>query len=276
MPLPENFSPPEFLQDITRRVINQEVREWFRDVGPDDWDPDISTARGALRVGCTHLENDSHLMTVHRLLLFYLAVRKAQDLQASIYGIPSTAFQARRKFKPQIQLYFREDLNDVDAGYSPLEGEISFRIMGEEYDTLSRAEALNYANRIKTLFAIGPGFVWRKGKVMCTYTDWNRGYQLQLLCRDKAEGKRVVEQVLDIQQHTPDWKKFNVSENDEPSQAYPTIPPLEVIMGESVRMPRSRPIGDVRFRNAVLIIHGKPNPLALIDTEQRYSNPLAS
>lgn len=111
---------------------------------------------------------------------------------------------------------------------------------------------------------------------MCSYTDWNRGYQLQLLCRDKGEGKRVVEQVLDIQQHSPDWKNFNASENDEPAQAYPTLPGREFILGKSERMPRKRPIADVRFRHAVMHIYGRPNPVVLVDTEQRYAAPLVS
>jgi hypothetical protein len=67
MPLPNNFNPTEQLQDLLKRTVNQEVREWFRDVTEDD----LSTPRSQLRVGCTHRENDTMEMTLGRLMLFY-------------------------------------------------------------------------------------------------------------------------------------------------------------------------------------------------------------
>lgn len=276
MPLPGNFSPAEHLQDTLRRAINKEVNEWFRDTGPDDWDPDLSSARGSLRVACTHQENDTMDMTALRMNLFYLVVRKGADLQTPVYGIPIASFQAQMKFKPQITLFFIEDPQDVDAGYAPITGEISFRLMNQTTETLSQAEAVTYANRVKTAFGSGSGFVWKKGKVMAAYTDRDRGYALQLLVRDEVEGKRVIEQILDVQQHTPDWKFLTVTKNEEPASAYPTIPPNQVILGKSRRLPRKRPIGDVRFQYAHLNIWGIANPVTLVDRTGRFSNALAN
>lgn len=276
MPLPDNFSPAEHLQDLLKKSINREVREWFIDTGPDDWDPDLSTARGSLRVGCTHLENDTMDMSLMRLLLFYLVVRKGADLQTPVYGIPVGSFQAQRKFKPQITLFFLEDPQDVDDNYPAVTGEISIRLMNQSEDTLSKAEAIAYANRVKTAFGTGNGFIWKKGKVMASYNERDKGYQLQLLVRDESEAKRIVEQVLDIQQHSPDWKFLTINKNDEPSQAYPTIPPTKVILGKSRRLPRKRPIADVRFQYAFLNLWALPNPICLVDRSGRFSNPLVS
>lgn len=274
MALPEGFSPPEFLQDTVMKVQNKIVREEFSDLGGDDWEPDIGAGRGALRYACTHQDTDSVDMTLTRLWLFYGVLRKAKDFHPEIFGIPSTAFKAQRKLKPQIVLQFREDWQDIDPGYPAVTGEIGFRLMNQEDETLSMAEAFAYGQRVKANFGTGGGFVWRKGKVMCSYTDWNRGYQLQLLCRDKAEGRRVIEQVLDIQQHTPDWKRMNVTGNEEPAERYPTIPPNKIIMGKSERAQRERPIADVRFRSAALYLHASSRTVVLYDPDGRSPKAL--
>ncbi|WNZ28179.1 hypothetical protein HJG54_35285 (plasmid) [Leptolyngbya sp. NK1-12] len=266
-------SPWEHLQSVLMRTQNPIVREEFRDIVDDD---DISIPRGSLKVACLLQDNDSATQTMLRLMLFYIILRKAQDLQVPIYGIPVPSFQEARKFRPQIQLYFQEDFNDVEPGYSPVTGEISFRLMNENGETLNETEARQYANRVRTAFAAGAGFVWRKGKLMCSYTDRARGYQLQLLCRDKAEGKRVIEQVLDIQNHAPDWKYLNVSENDQPTARFPTLPPTDFIYGKNRRLPRQRPIADVRFQYAVLHIHGVNPPIVLVDRSGIFRNPLAT
>jgi hypothetical protein len=274
MTLPSNFSPAEHLQDLCRRTINQEVREWFKDLGTDQWDPDISVPRGSLRVACTHQENDTLPITVLRSILFYMVCKKAADLQQPIYGIPIGTYQELRKFKPQVMLYFLEDAADVDAEFAPVTAEVSFRLMNETEESLSMADLTTLGNKIKTAFATGSGFVWRKGKVQASYSDPPRGYHLRLLCRDEAEAKRVIEQVLDIQSHTPDWQFLNVSKNEQPTDAYPTLPDRKTILGKSRRMPRKRPIANVRFQYAVLNVWGIPNPICLVDRSGHFANPI--
>lgn len=97
---------------------------------------------------------------------------------------------------------------------------------------------------------------------------------MQILCRDKTEGKRVVEQVLDIKGDSPNWEYLNLVTNDQPMNKYPTIPEREVVLGESRRMPRSRPIADVRFRYARLQLPGTGAIVNLVDTENRLPNLL--
>lgn len=276
MPLPNGFSPAEHLQDISRKSINKEVAEWFRDTGPDNWDPDLSSARGSLRIACTHQENDTLSMTLQRTMLFYLVCKKAADFATPVYGIPTTEFQAKARFQPQITLFFLEDLADVDAGYSPITGEISFRLTNQTSETLSQAEAVTYANRTKIAFSSGSGFVWRKGKITASYRDESRGYRLKLYVRDEAEGKRIIEQVLDVQQHTPEWENLTLIQNDQPAQAYPTLPPNQLIMGKNRRLPRKRPIGDVRFQYAFLHVWGVTNPIVLVDRSGRFNSALAN
>lgn len=274
----EGFNAYEHLQDVFRRIHNRRVWDEFRDVGPEDpdWDVNIRTPRASLRVACTIYDSDNTGMMMMKLWLFYVVLGKAKDFSPPIYGIPVPSYQEARRFKPQIQLYFQEDHTDVEPGYAPVTGEISFRLMNETNETLSEAEARTIANKVDTLFNSGNAFVWQKGRVQCTYTDRDRGYALRILARTKTEGRRVIEQVLDIQGHTPDWKKMNTSENEDAGSAYPPVPGNDFIFGRNRRTPRQRPVADVRFVHALLHIHGLPHPVVLVDRSRLFREQLAS
>lgn len=274
MSIPPEFNAVEHLQSVIRQWINRDVRDYFADVGGDDWDPDITSPRGSLRWACTHQDTDNLTMTQLRLQLFDRI--RLQKSQVPYYGIPVASFQEQRKFKPQISLFFIEDLDDVEPGYAAVTGEISFRLMNHDSSSVTEAIAQQYGTRIRSTFGAANGLIWRKGKVMTTYTDWSKGYQLQLLVRSKAEGRSLVENVLDIQQDTPDWKHFNSNENEEPAEAYPTIPETDYIFGETRRTPRRRPIADVRFQYALLHLHGAPHPIVLYDRSFTFSNALVA
>jgi hypothetical protein len=267
----------ELWQQVARRVYNRQVDREFRDLPIENAEAiDLTIPRHALYFACRLRDEDSAIMTACKMQLFYFALRKAQDLQTPVYGIPVPSYQEARKFKPQIELYFQEDPSDVESGFSPVTGRISFRLMNEESETLVASEARTYARRIETEFGRANGFVWRKGRNQVTYTDPRRGYALRILCTTRAEGKRVVEQVLDIQGHSPNWEYLNYSENDQPSSAHPAIPPRRRVYGEQRRMPRSRPVAQVRFRYALLHIHGMPNPVVLVDRANIFrAQPLA-
>lgn len=270
MPLPNDFSPSEHLQDLIRDVVNREVREWFADLG-ETWEPDISTPRSSLRVGCTHVENDSMDMTLQRLMLFYLVTGKAQALQAPIYGIPTDVFQQRVEFLPQVKLYFHEDIDQVEEGYQPVTAEICYRVMGETSESMTESKARAIANRIKTEFCSGGGYRWHKGRVKVNYKHPDRGYHLQLNAYSVAEAKRVITKVLSLNDHTPDWDRLIHSEYDN---SPPIIPPTKTIYGKSRRMPRKRPVAYVRFRWAELHLYGLPRAINLIDRVNRRKGTL--
>lgn len=273
MTLPDNFSPSEHLQDLCKKYLNREVREFFSDLGGENWDPDIGTTRGSLRYGCTHQDNDSLNMTILRWLL-YNHVRTLK-FQVPHYGIPVSSFQESRKFKPQLMLYFQEDIGDVEPGFPPVTGEISIRLMNYTSSSLTPAVANTFATRVRSNFGGGGGLIWRKGRTMVTYAEWAKGYQLQLLSRSATDGRNIISQVLDLQNDTPNWKFCNVSENEESGAAYPPVPELDQVYGSSRRQPRRRPVADVRFQYAVLNIHGLQNPVVLYDRSGLWPNAVA-
>jgi hypothetical protein len=240
-------------------------------VGDDDWEKDISTPRASLRLACTHEEADSIDMTILRLWLFFGILRKAQDFHPAIFGIPSNSFQETTRYYPQVHLYFEEKSSEADVGYKPLRSQISFRLIGETTETLTSAEVLVIANKIKTLFSTTIPFFWKRGKELYSYIDQAKGYYFQILCFDETQAKKIVEQVLDIRGHTPTWKLLNTKTNSEPTTSYPTIPVTKTILGKPYKQPRCRPVGTVHFKAATLHIHGKPSPIVLVDPDRRYA-----
>lgn len=272
MPLPEEFNDVEHLQSVCRLVVNRMVREDFSDLGGEEWDRSIASARGSLRVACTHEDQDSLNMTVARLLTYYLVQGKAARLQTPVYGIPTTTYQELSlKYKPQITLYFDQSRREATDDYPRATGEISWRLMHETSESITEAELRLRANKIKNLFVTPNLFIWHKGKVICKYTDLENGYKLRLLVTNEAEGRRIIEQVLDVENKSPDWENLTVSES---RASYPSTPPSKHIYGKSRKLPRRRPVENVKFRHATADIWGVSKPVALIDTRFSLGNPL--
>lgn len=266
MPLPDNYSPWEHLQDQLRRVHNKEVREWFRDID----DNDISTPKSSLKMACLMADFDTAPMTVIRMLLFYINCGRAKDFHPPLYTLPVQEGYERVSGKPQIKLFFLEDRKDVEAGYDPVAGEIGIRLMNETTETLSKANALSLATKCKTAFGAGSGFIWRKGRESYSYTDAHRGYRMKVLARSETEAKRVIEQVMDIQSHTPSWDNLTKNEAVNASSKYPTNPGTQTIQGKVYKKYRKRPVADVRFQHAELHIDGLPRPIILYDHSGKF------
>lgn len=146
--------------------------------------------------------------------------------------------------------------------------------MDEKTNTFSKANATTLATKIKEVFGTGGGYVWNKGKTMYSYSDWELGYQFQLLCRSETEAKRVISSVLAIQVHTPNWKYFNTIKNDQEAIKYPENPGTHVVMGETLPLPQERPLVDVRFKYAYLRLDGVKKPINLYSLNNRRVDDL--
>lgn len=275
MTLPEGFTSAKHFRQVSMQSYNKIVREAFKDIA-DDLPDSINTPRASLRTACSIASNDSTVLIASRMMLFYFTLRQAQDLQAPLYGIPTGLYHQTFKFRPQVCLYFKEPLDEVDPDFHPLRAQIQFRLMDETETSITKAKLTTIANRVKSEFATGGrGYKWRKGKVLCRYQDPERGYSLQIYAFTITEGKEVVNKVLDLQSHSPDWEKFLVTESDSPSTAYPTLPPNRNILGKATRIPRKRPVGNVIFQRATCSIWGLTKPVNLFDLTGRMFDALA-
>ena len=267
MPAPNN-AWSHYISVVTQ-IQNRVVREDFRDVGDDDWEPDISTPRSSLRTACTIRANDSAPLVTLRLILYYVVLRKAQDMQIPYYGMPVAESQATFRFKPQVHLYFLQSALDYPSGSNPVTGSISFRLMDESTTSITQSKVTQIANLVKTHFGGSTPFTWRKGKTMVTYNNWEEGIAWQILSLNATEGERVIKQLLKVQGSTFDDKFMNINEPASPSQRYPTNPGSQSILGQVTTKPKQRPVADVKFRYATLSIHGKSRPVHLYDTTNR-------
>jgi hypothetical protein len=270
MPLPNNFSQTEHFQDVARKLFNREIRDYFSDVTSAELD--LNSPRSSLRSACTHQDADSVLMTIGRMMLFEMAIKR--DFEGSVPAAPT--HKVIRKGIPQVILYFLEDDNDIEPGYRAVDGRISYRLMDEKITTLSKSKLTTLGHRIKTEFGNGGGYLWKKGRKMFSYTDWENGYQLQLLCRSEADGRTLTGKILDLGNNTPDWALAKLSENLEEAEAYPIIPPKELIFGEQQRMPRARPTATVRFQYAAVECPGLPNRTIIFDRSGKHRTALVT
>jgi len=276
MAIPEEFNDTEHLQFVIRRYINKQVREDFRDLGGDDWEPDVTTTRGSMRYALTHKDEDPLQVTLGRLFLYYFTYGKARDLQAPMFGIPVQDYQETFKYHPQVKLFFMEDADDVDDKYLPIRSEITFRLMGETENTINEAKARTIANRIRTLFCTGNGFRWKRGRETWLYNDLRRGYRFKLFAWSESEAKRVIEQVLDVQNHAPDWGDCLKNATQVKHLRTSIIPKTEFVYGKNRKLPREKPVGYVRFRYAELYVWGLPRPICLVDRTGRRIKPLVA
>lgn len=274
MALPEGFNEFEFLQDTLRRVHNKIIREEFSDLGGDDWDPDITVGRGALRHACTMKDDDSGIMESMRMWLFYVMLRKASDFQIPIYGIPTSDFQEVVEFRPQVKLVFAQDSDAVPDGKTAIRAEIGFRLINETSATMTEAKALKLAKAIKTtLITSSKGYVWSKGKILATYKDPSHGYSLQIYAMSDTEAETIIKKILEIQDHTFDADKFTTHTPKRSSVNNPSGTSL--VYGKQRSKQRWRPTANVRFRYASLQIHGLPRDVILVDTTGYFPDALA-
>ncbi|MBE9191402.1 hypothetical protein IQ230_13810 [Gloeocapsopsis crepidinum LEGE 06123] len=254
MPEPDNFTPQEQLQDTTKRVANRIIREYFKDVISLENDLDLTTPRQALLKACLHREDDSLLLTIARNQLFSQYTTYTRDQFPIVAGSLLDEIDASVTYKPKITLVFREDLDDVEAGYKPVEMETSWRLVNETNQTITKTELTTIANKIKANFGTGGGYIFRKGRKLVYYKKKTQGYQFQLLARDLATGKDLIREILSMNGHSLESKALSVSEVDDELEAFPYNPGTQTILGKRKPKPRRRPMTNVRFRYAYATI----------------------
>lgn len=259
MPLPEDFNEVENLTDIVRLEHNKKVRAWFKNQD----DRDVSTPKARLKHSCLIKDDDSIPVVSMRLWLFEVTVGQLQAAQPNVILAPDTQRVNATKYIPQVQLFFKESqtASTYDPDFRPVAGEISFRLMDETNESISRAKAEQLATKIKSLFT-NPLFTWQKGWYYSSYTDVKKGYRLKILSKDETESKRIINKVLDIQNHTFDVNKYAFISHD---RTFTNTPPTERIYGQQRKLARERPRVDIKFQHAKLMIFGLANPINLVD-----------
>jgi len=264
MTLPENFTPSQHLKDVLIKVYNRFVKEEFKD---DDDNLNINTPKSSLRTACLINKNDSQIVINNRMMLYYFCLRKASDLQVPIVGIPLDDYSEKVTFRPQITLFFKEKLEDVEKGYYQLKSQLSIRIPNETHLTITDNKLNVIANKIKVIFGGQTPLYFKRGKMCCHYHDKENGFKFQLYVFNENEGKKVIDKTLSIFGLNPNWEYLNKSQNEAPSKAFSIIPETKRILGENRKLPRKRPIGTVHFYRATAEIYGVNQSIELYSTD---------
>lgn len=214
----------------------------------------------------------TQILATHQLL-------ESKDI-GTFYIDDNSSPPVKRRGKPKITLIFLQDTNfkatgtrsTTPHGKRRVKGVISFRLMNETSTTFSEANQKTIANKIKEVFGANDGYKWQKGKEVYAYTDWDLGYQLELLCRSETEARRVITSVLSIQNHTPSWANLTHSEAAQPELKYPILPGKKIVAGKEVQLIEQRPIVDVRFQYAYATVDGIAEPIGLYDRRHKLKD----
>lgn len=203
------------------------------------------------------------LMTMYQLF--------QQNLDRGLYTIPVTTFQDHYTFAPQIKLVFYQLSEETINNNPRVTGEIAYRVVSETEETFTENNAQVRAQRIKTLFTEPELFIWQKGKEIATYLDRKNGYDFRLYVKNELEARKIITQVMAIENKVPDWDNLRLSVS---RATYPEIPGTKRIYGEQRRQPRRRPLEDIKFRYAELHLWGLTKPVSLVDTLGNREQPL--
>lgn len=163
------------------------------------------------------------------------------------------------KGQPQIKLYF---LGDDKAS-----GEISLRIMDKSDDpknplpNISKADLRNYARLIKDNFATPELFTWQKGREVVSYRNRWQGFEGWYLSKNEAAGRALITKLLAITDKVLDESSLRFT--TAPATAFPSDPPDITVLEEVVSQDSERPVVDVKFYRAEIILSKLRTPIYL-------------
>jgi hypothetical protein len=249
MPLPNNFSPTEQLQDVILKTVNAEVREWFHDVTADD---DLVTPRGTLKIACMHREEDTISATASRLMLFYMVCGSMPGLKgwlAPDHHVLSVAGH------PQVILNFVETGKSVKARRMPERHSMraSFRILSERFESAGDEAKIDQLERkIKQQFPTT--YRHQTGQTNYAYMDKGKGFQLRIAAFSESDARELARKLISCS--IDSGVEFKESNWSRASTKGAVDGQRQTVLGKSVRMAAKRPSAVVALRQADLFIPG--------------------
>lgn len=147
--------------------------------------------------------------------------------------------------------------------------QIAFRLMDKTSKSMTKTDIEKLAKTIKAKFA-KPPFTWIKGKEMYYYKDKKIGKRLDCFAQNQEQARRLFEQVLDLVKESPKPEKITKGVSLAPAIAFDDTPGNEIILGEPVRQEQQRPVVEVEFASAYIMIPGLRKPIYLVDRFARH------
>lgn len=283
MSLPNKHSPVEHFQDTVKKAFNPIVKQYFKDVGPDDWDESLSDDRSHLRVACTHKDEDPLQLTLGRMQLFgeLRQSNLSQLLLAPSYPFDVIEEDKRVSNHPLIELMFTQDFSSVPEERSVIQAVVRFRLMdfineqkeGENGKLFDEPDALVLARKIRQeMIGGGKGYKFTKGKFLYTYLDEKNGYRFQLYTSTENEAVETIKKTLAIRNHHYDEKKLRLHDvRKRNSETKPSG--SRRVYGKTRQKARWRPIANVYFRWATAEV-GLEHKIVLVDSTGYFRDAL--
>jgi hypothetical protein len=271
MPLPEPFNAVEHLQMTARMIQNQRVREFFRDLSwSEDGVPDldINTPRGSLMVACWHDDNDPILITILRILLFFLVLGYEAFEKVYYLGSVNDEDAVEVSGHPKVNLYFSQDPTTVAVGERAADMEISFRLMQYTQATFNETVAKEIAKEIKAQFTSNKqGVLHDKGNLRVMMIDPVNGFTRKsgILSKTESDGTEIYKKIYNVIDKT--FEEENITVNNPKRASSTNNRGTHTVYGKQVEKPAYRRETKVRFRYAYVVVPNLKNPIFLVDTE---------
>lgn len=253
-----------------RKFQNYEVAAYFEKVS-DDSLPMQSQKDYWMKL-CTITEDDGLLKAVGKYLLFDRVLGADFSKLNEVYLLPpSEVANFNLGSKPKLKLYFVETNYLADSGRDVADGQIAgIRLVEFTADSIKKSEAIALGEKIRDTFN---GFIWQKGKSNLSYSDPEKGYNIQILCDTKEGGLEVLGKALSIRDHEIENKRVNFKANEAPDEAYPDTQQEVQRLERSVKKGVKRPVCTVKLRAAFLYLDALVKPEVLYDNSGYYPNP---
>lgn len=270
----KDFNELEYLQSVWIKKYNRDVREAFRDVEEGDT-PDFSNPKIALKYCCLAKDNDSIIVMIYKAIFFYIVLRRAQEIQMPVIGMPINQYDQMTKYCPVVTLYFRQPWGEAQELKNPLTAQISIKLVKYTSETITTSVLKKIATRIKEEFMPGGRpYTWFKGRKLISYRDLEHGLRLRLYIRSEQEAIEIIRKICRIADAQFDKSLMTISESADPTSAFPVTPRKIRILNETYDEPRKRPVGKVYFLHAICKIWGKNQPVPLCQSGIYFKNTL--
>ena len=271
-PQPQIEAKATNLIEVLNRLQNLTVETFFA-ANPTD-DAAIAEQRIYFKDGLTIDTEADNLITAHTKLYAmntFLAIDP--DALEAVYTLPlSTAANMGMRGKPQLHLYFVEVNYSLDSGRDIADADIKGnRLMEYTTATLQESDLIAIGERTRDLFR---DFLWEKGKSLLSYSDPERGYNLQILCRTKDGGMEMLTKVLAIREDEVVSRRINFKENNNPEETYPDTQQEIQLLGKTYKTGVRRPECTVKLKAAFLHIEGLIKPKVIYDNSGKYKTAL--
>ncbi|MGB3513092.1 MAG: hypothetical protein WBA93_28535 [Microcoleaceae cyanobacterium] len=176
------------------------------------------------------------------------------------------------KGQPTVKIYFEEKLEDVEPGYEPIRGRVSFRIVTKSdhpespLPRLTWTDLRTYAARIWQEFGGPSPFHYRKGRESASYKDKLNGIESWQTVFSESDAIELYQRLCRVVDVDFKLKYFNGGKNGAPSEAYPTIPQSIEVLGQTIKAKRYRPVGTVWFDYASVNLPLLKGDINLVNT----------